>query len=51
MVVRYDFLPIRGTQYLTSGLGIEEGKRPDHVWSCVGPHALTKFIGLEPLMI
>ena len=32
MVVRYDCLPIRGTQYLTSNLGIEQGKRPDHVW-------------------
>ena len=45
MVVRYDCLPIRGT--LTSGLGIGEDKRPDYVWSCVGPHALTKFVSLE----
>ena len=51
MVMRYDCLPIRGTLYLTRGLGIEEGKRPDHVWSCVGPHARTKFISLEPLMV
>ena len=51
MVVRYHCLPIRGTLYLTRGLGIEEGKRPDHVWSCVGPHARTKFISLEPLMV
>ena len=51
MVVRYDCLPIRGTQYLTSGLGLEEGKRPDQVWSCVSPHALAKFIWLEPLMV
>ena len=50
-VARYDCLPIRGTQYLASGLGIEKGKRPDHVWSCVSPHARTKFIGLEPLMV
>ena len=51
MVVRYYCLPFKGTQYLTSGLGIVEGTRPDHVWSCVGPHALTKFINLEPLMV
>ena len=51
MVVRCDCLTIRGTQYLTCGLGIEKGKRPDHVWSCVGPHARTKFISLEPLMV
>ena len=51
MVVRYDCLPIRGTQYLTSGLGIEKGKRPDHVWDCVGPHARTKFTSLEPFMV
>ena len=44
MVMRYECLPIRGTRYLTSGLGIEKGKRPDHVWSCVGPHTRTKFI-------
>ena len=50
-VVRYDCLPIRGTQYLISGLGMEKGKRPDHVLSCVGPHARTKFIGLEPLTV
>ena len=51
MVVRYDCMPIRGTPYLTSRLGIEEGKRSDHVWSCVGPHALKKLISLEPLMV
>ena len=41
MVVRYDRLPTRGTQYLTSGLGIEEGLRPDHVWSCLRPYDIT----------
>ena len=51
MVVRYDCLPIRGTHYLTSGLTIEDGKRPDHFWSCIGPHARTKFISLEPIMV
>ena len=51
MVVRYHCLPVRGTQYLTSGLEVEKGKRPDHVWSCVGPHARTKFTSLEPLMV
>ena len=25
-------------------LGIEKSIRPDHLWSCVGPHARTKFI-------
>ena len=43
-VVRYDCLPIRGAQYLTSGLGIEKGKRPDLVWICVSPHARTVFL-------
>ena len=51
MVVGYDCSPIRGRQFLASGLGFEEGKRPDHVWSCVGPDARTKFIRLEPLMV
>ena len=51
LVVRYDCLPTQATQYPTSGLGIEEGKRVDHVWSCVGPHALPKFISLEPFMV
>ena len=43
MVVRYECLPVRGTQYLISGLGIEKGKRTNHVWSCVGPHARKKY--------
>ena len=30
-IVRYDYLPVRGTQYLESGLAMEKGKRP--VWS------------------
>ena len=51
MVVRYDCLPIWGKQYISSGVGIEKGKRPDYVWSCVGPHARTKFISLEPFMV
>ena len=51
MVVRYACLSIRRKQYLASGLGIEEGSRADHAWSCVGPHALTKLISLEPLMV
>ena len=48
---RYDFLPVRGMQYLTSGLGIENAKHPDHVWSFVGPHARTKLFSLEPFMV
>ena len=51
MVLPYHCLPFRGTQDLTSGLGIEESKRPDHDRSCVGSHALTKLIGLEPRMV
>ena len=50
-VLRCDYLPFPGSQYLISGLGIETGKRPAHVWSCSGPHARTKFISLEPLMV
>ena len=49
-VVRYDYWPIRGTQYLVVGLGMQKGKRPDHVWSCVGSQSRTKVIILEPLM-
>ena len=49
--MRYDCLPTQATQYPTSSLGIVEGKRVDHVSSCVGPHALTKLISLEPLMV
>ena len=47
MVVSYDCLPIRGTQYLTSGLGVEKGERHDLDWSCDGPHPRTNFISLE----
>ena len=31
--------------------GYEKGKRPDHVLSCVGLNARTKFISVEPLMV
>ena len=43
IVVVYDCLPIRGTQYLTSGFGIAKGKRPNHVRSCVGPRLRTAW--------
>ena len=48
-------MPIRGTQYLVSGLGMEKGERPhhffspDHVLSCVGLHARTKLLAWSRL--
>ena len=30
-------------------LGIEKHKRPDHLWSCAGPHTICLIFGLESL--
>ena len=42
-------MPIRNTQDPTSGLGIDTGKRPDHVWSCVGPLLVRSLLAWSRL--